>query len=209
VLLQPLGHLSFFLRTAKLQRIFQLFLRLFAFAYLFLHSVFKECLMSKTIVDTFFETSEKLPKGMKEFLKWLQKNAPPHIDRLVHELHDDLFDEIDCLDCANCCKTVGPAIKDVDIERLSKYLKIKPSKLIEQYMEIDDEQDYVFRSHPCPFLCNDNYCSVYEGRPKACREYPHTDRRRVMQLIQLHKKNIECCPVVFELFNRLKSTLKR
>jgi len=159
------------------------------------------------IIARFFETTDKSPKGMKEFIKWLSKNAPANIDNLVHELHDDVFQEVDCLACANCCKTVGPAIKDVDIDRLSKYMKIKPSKLIEQYMVIDDEHDYIFNTHPCPFLLSDNCCSVYESRPKACREYPHTDRRRVMQLIQLHKTNIQYCPAVYEVFCRLKVKL--
>lgn len=165
--------------------------------------------MSKSIVESFFETGEKVPKTMKEFLKWLNKHAPANIDTLMHELHNDVFEEVDCLECANCCKTVGPAIKDVDIDRLSKHMRIKPSKLIEQYMEMDDENDYIFRSHPCPFLMDDNYCTVYEARPKACREYPHTDRRRAMQLLQIHKKNIECCPAVFEVFKRLKVKLKQ
>ena len=46
--------------------------------------------MSKSIVETFFETSDKLPKGMKEFLKWLGKHAPANIDVLLHELHNDV-----------------------------------------------------------------------------------------------------------------------
>jgi Fe-S-cluster containining protein len=162
---------------------------------------------SKSIIDRFNETNDKLPKAMKEFIKWLQKNAPSNIDNLIHELHDEVFEAVDCLECANCCKTVGPAITDVDIERLSKHLKIKPSKLIELHIEMDDEHDYIFKAHPCPFLLSDNYCSVYDSRPKACREYPHTDRRRSMQLLQLHKTNITFCPAVYEVFNRLKVKL--
>lgn len=165
--------------------------------------------MADSIINRFFAAKEKMPKQTADFIKWLKKAAPSNIDDLIHELHDEVFDEVDCLDCANCCKTVGPAIKDVDIDRLSKHLKLKPSKLVELYMEIDEEQDYIFRTHPCPFLCDDNYCSVYESRPKACREYPHTDRRRVMQLINLHKRNIECCPAVFEVFERLRLKLKK
>lgn len=34
---------------------------------------------------------------------------------------------------------------------------------------------------PCPLLGRDNYCAVYADRPKACREYPHTDRRNTME----------------------------
>ena len=165
--------------------------------------------MEQSIISAFFNTEPKLSVSMKEFIKWLGKNAPSDIDSIVHEIHNDVFEEVDCLQCANCCKTVGPAIKDVDIDRLSKYLRIKPSKLIDDFLMMDDDMDYIFRNHPCPFLMTDNYCSIYDSRPKACREYPHTDRRRVMQIINLHKKNIECCPAVFEVFTRLKKKLKK
>ena len=160
--------------------------------------------MEQSIISDFFKAEPKLSVSMKEFIKWLGKNAPSDIDSIVHEIHDDVFEEVDCLQCANCCKTVGPAIKDVDIDRLSKFLRIKPSKLIDDYLIMDEDFDYIFRNHPCPFLMTDNYCSVYDSRPKACREYPHTDRRRVMQIINLHKKNIEYCPAVYEVFTRLK-----
>lgn len=162
---------------------------------------------SQSIINEFFIAEPKLTSSMKEFIKWLNKHAPKDIDSIVHNIHNEVFEHVDCLQCANCCKTVGPAITDVDIDRLSKYLRIKPSKLIDDYVEIDSDGDYIFRNHPCPFLLSDNYCNVYESRPKACREYPHTDRRRVMQIIQLHKKNIECCPAVFEIFKQLKTQL--
>lgn len=163
--------------------------------------------MKQTIIQKFFSTQEKLPRQTQDFLQWLKKNAPSNIDQLIQELHDQVFCDVDCLECANCCKMVGPAIKDIDIDRLAKHMKVKPSKLVEVHMMMDDEGDYIFREHPCPFLMDDNYCMVYEARPRACREYPHTDRRRAMQLLQLHKKNIECCPVVFEVFERLRIKL--
>lgn len=129
-------------------------------------------------------------------------------DRLVHQLHDEIFEEIDCLQCGNCCKTLGPGIYDRDVERLAKVLRIKPSQVVEQYLEQDNDGSYVFKSMPCPFLMSDNYCSVYEHRPKACREYPHTDRKKFYQLISLTIKNTYTCPAAFELLERLKQRLK-
>ncbi|MBN2395805.1 MAG: YkgJ family cysteine cluster protein, partial [Candidatus Atribacteria bacterium] len=62
-----------------------------------------------------------------------------------------------------------------------------------------------FNETPCPFLMPDNYCMVYESRPKACREYPHTDRRRMVQILKLTQKNCEVCPVVYAIVKDLMS----
>jgi len=140
----------------------------------------------------------------RAFFKRLKKKQPRNLDDMVHQLHDDVFAEFDCLTCANCCSSISPIVTDKDIERLARHLKMKPAQLIEQYLHLDEEQDYVFNDTPCPFLMTDNYCMVYEYRPKACREYPHTDRRRFAQILQLTLKNCEVCPIVYEVVERLK-----
>ena len=143
-------------------------------------------------------------KENKDLVKKLKKSKPKNLDDTVHQLHDEVFEKIDCLDCANCCKTTSPAIYERDIDRLAKHLKMKPSKLIEQYLEKDTDNDYVFRSAPCPFLDHENYCMVYESRPLACREYPHTNRKRFYQVLDLSLKNTEICPAVAGIFEQLK-----
>ncbi len=148
--------------------------------------------------------TKKSRKEIKGLIKHLKKKKPKNLDDVVHQMHDDLFAIFSCLDCANCCKTIGPRLTDKDIDRLAKHLKIKPSAFIEQYVEIDEDNDFVFRDHPCPFLLPDNYCIVYENRPKACREYPHTDRKRFIQIFELSHKNCETCPIVYEVFEHLK-----
>lgn len=74
---------------------------------------------------------------------------------------------------------------------------------ISQHLYMDEDRDYVFRQTPCPFLMADNYCCVYENRPRACREYPHTDRTRFYQILNLTLKNCEVCPVVFAITDEL------
>jgi uncharacterized protein len=138
------------------------------------------------------------------FIKRIKKKKPKNLDDVVQELHVLAFSTFDCLDCANCCKTIGPRLIDKDIERLAKYLKMKISDFTEKYILTDEDGDFVFREHPCPFLLPDNYCMVYESRPKACREYPHTDRKRFYQILELSHKNCETCPVVYEIFEELK-----
>nr|MDK7631844.1 YkgJ family cysteine cluster protein [Globicatella sanguinis] len=82
----------------------------------------------------------------------------------------------------NCCKTTGPLFTQKDIERLAKVFRMKPSLFIEKYLRIDEDNDYVLQQLPCPFLDSENYCLVYEDRPKACKEYPHTDRKKFHQI---------------------------
>ncbi|NDW19512.1 YkgJ family cysteine cluster protein [Dysgonomonas sp. 216] len=125
------------------------------------------------------------------------------MDTVVHILHNEAFEKIDCLECANCCRTLGPAIYDRDIERMAKAVKMKPSTFVEQYLQVDEDGDYVFKTMPCPFLMPDNYCSIYEARPKACREYPHTDRKKFSQIYKLTVKNASTCPVAYEVLTGL------
>ena len=137
-------------------------------------------------------------------IKNLKKLGAAELDECIHALHEKYEEEIDCLECGNCCKSISPAMKDRDVERIAKYLKVKASELVADHLEIDDEGDYVFRSQPCPFIGEDNNCSVYPARPKACREYPHTDRNRQHQILNTSKKNIAVCPIVYAIFKELR-----
>lgn len=143
-------------------------------------------------------------KEFKQLLSQLKKIDSGKVDRQFHELHDQAFNEIDCLDCANCCRTLGPRITDVDIRRISIALKLKERDFIEKYLHLDEDKDFVFKHMPCPFLDAENYCTIYENRPKACREYPHTDRKRVIQIADLTLKNSSICPAVYYILERLK-----
>ncbi len=142
-----------------------------------------------------------------KFLKSLKRKDRKKIDALAEEMHDEIFEEIDCLKCANCCKTISPIVREADLRRMAAHLKMKESKLIESYLLIDDDGDYVMNSAPCPFLGSDNYCSIYEARPKACREYPHIDHKPFTSINNLHKVNTLTCPAVYHSLERLKKIL--
>ena len=140
----------------------------------------------------------------KKFLEKLKRTRPRDLDDVVHTIHTDIFQKTDCLTCANCCKSISPMITDKDIERIAKHLKMRPSLFTEKYLHLDQENDYVFNDAPCSFLMNDNYCSIYKVRPKACREYPHTDSKNFHKLLDLTLKNTLVCPAVFEIVEELK-----
>ncbi len=154
------------------------------------------------------EEANNSSKENKRFLEKLKRKKPKDLDIVVAELHYEVFEYIDCLECANCCKSISPVIIDRDIDRIAKHLKISPSEMTKQYLELDKEDDYVFRETPCPFLMPDNYCMIYEVRPRACREYPHTNRKRFFQINTLTWKNTFICPAVFNVVDKLKEIYK-
>jgi Fe-S-cluster containining protein len=143
-------------------------------------------------------------RSNRELINKLKRKPPSDLDERVRELHREVFSRINCLECANCCRTLGPRITDKDISRIAKYLKLRPSDLTEMYLRIDEDGDYVFREMPCPFLRPDNYCNIYEQRPSACRDYPHTDRKRFYQVLDLALKNSFTCPGVLEVLGKIK-----
>lgn len=147
-------------------------------------------------------------KDNKKLIQLLKKRKPKDLDQITSDLHDEVFSWIDCLECANCCKSISPIITDKDIQRIARYLKMKPSSLVDTYLVLDHEHDYVFKTQPCPFLGPDHYCSIYSARPKACAEYPHTDRKKFQQLLNLSLKNTSICPAVTEVFIGLKKHYK-
>lgn len=143
----------------------------------------------------------------KKFFAKLRKKPPKKLDYLMQELHEDEFSRTDCLECANCCKTTGPLFTDKDISRIAKHFKMKEQAFIAQFLRIDEENDYVLQSVPCTFLGADNYCSIYEVRPKACREFPHTDRKKFQQISNITLKNVAICPAAYNIVEKMKKSI--
>lgn len=162
--------------------------------------------MEKTLQELPQRAKDTHPENKKFFTK-LKKKPPKHLDQLMSELHEDEFERTDCLTCANCCKTTGPLFTDKDVRRIAKHLRIKEQKFIETYLRVDDENDMVLQKVPCSFLGADNYCSIYDIRPKACREFPHTNRKKFQQISNLTLKNVAVCPAAFNIVEEMKKRL--
>jgi len=158
-------------------------------------------------LDRFREQAQQRSADNKKYLQSLKRKDARTVDDKFHQLHDEVFEEIDCLTCANCCNTTSPIFYQTDIERVSKALRMKPGDFVEKYLRVDEDKDYVLKSSPCPFLDSENHCVVYEDRPKACREYPHTNRKKMVQITELTYKNTLVCPAVLEMVERLKKIL--
>ena len=146
-------------------------------------------------------------KETTSFLAKLKQKPPKNLDQTVTKIHEEVFEKTDCLQCGNCCRTTGPLLLPKDVEILARYLKLKPGNFIEHYCRVDEDGDTIFKSMPCPFLGKDNFCSVYEFRPKACREFPHTNRKKLYQINHLTIKNVAICPAAFDVVERLKKVI--
>ena len=147
--------------------------------------------------------------ALKKKLVSLKKTNNRLLDTQFHAAHVKTFKGIDCLSCANCCKTTSPIFRKVDIDRISKSMGMKSGKFENEFLRVDEDGDFVLKSSPCYFLGSDNKCSIYDVRPLACREYPHTDRKNMFQIIDLTAKNLEICPAVAKIVTEMEGNVKK
>ncbi|PIE99958.1 MAG: zinc/iron-chelating domain-containing protein [Maribacter sp.] len=152
------------------------------------------------------KAAEKHSSNKKFFAK-LKRKPPKNLDYVMRDLHEAEFERTDCLACANCCKATGPLFTNIDIGRISKFFRMKPQKFIAQFLRVDEDNDYVLQEVPCAFLGDDNFCSIYDVRPKACRGFPHTDRKKFQQIGNLTLKNVAICPAAFNIVEEMKKRL--
>jgi Fe-S-cluster containining protein len=139
----------------------------------------------------------------KEYKRFLQRADKKKVLKQLPDLHEEAFEKVDCLQCANCCKNYSPRFKTPDIKRISKHLQMKEGVFIDTYLTIDAEGDYVLKSKPCPFLEVDNRCSIYEVRPSDCERFPYTDEDVLLRRAHLTLKNVTFCPATYYVMERL------
>ncbi|MEO5944520.1 MAG: YkgJ family cysteine cluster protein [Ferruginibacter sp.] len=156
--------------------------------------------MENELLHNWQKKSDDHQKKYKQFLQRADKNK---VLKQLPDLHEEAFSNINCLNCAACCKNYSPRFKTPDIKRISKHLKLKEGDFIEKYLVLDKEGDYVVNSKPCPFLGNDNYCSIYNERPSDCARFPYTDEDVILKRQPLTLKNSTFCPAVYFVLEKL------
>ncbi len=149
------------------------------------------------------EKAKSNKKLVKQKLQQLDTSNSGVLDFTFHKLHEEVFAKTDCLDCANCCKTTSPIFEQQDIDRVAKRKKITTGEFITKYLYMDEEGDFVLQNAPCSFLNTDNTCGIYDVRPKACSEYPHTNRKKMHEILDLTYENAFVCPAVSEIIRML------
>ncbi len=160
--------------------------------------------MPESVLVNWEIKSKERAKVYRDFLAKANKNA---VLKVLPDLHEAAFEKIDCLSCGNCCKGYSPRFKTPDIKRISKVLGLRESKFIDKYLTIDQEGDYVLISKPCPFLGDDNFCSIYEDRPSDCKRFPYTDEDVFIKRQVITLKNSSFCPAVYFVLEKLTAQL--
>lgn len=161
--------------------------------------------MSDSLLENWEAKSKEHTKRYKGFLQRTHKND---VIYKLPDLHEEAIEKVNCLSCANCCKNYSPRFKTPDIKRISKVVGMKESVFIDTYLRIDEEGDYVLKTKPCPFLGDDNYCSIYEDRPSDCKRFPYTDEDVFIKRPALTLKNASFCPIVYVVIEKLMEATK-
>ncbi|HAK44342.1 MAG TPA: zinc/iron-chelating domain-containing protein [Spirochaeta sp.] len=155
-------------------------------------------------LESELQKAQNLYKENKKLIEKLKRWKRKDLDALFVEVHEAVFADLDCRECGNCCKSLGPKVNNRDIERIGKYINMRAGKVRNNYLDVDEDNDFVFQSMPCPFLKEDNFCSIYEARPRACKEYPHTDYPNMQKKLNLTLKNSLICPAVYRMLNKIR-----
>jgi uncharacterized protein len=157
----------------------------------------------------FKKTFEAKGKRLRRFITRIDNNPPPGLYLIAKQTDNQVWREVNCTSCANCCKVMSPTYSVRDIKRISAYLGMTPKDFKEKWLCIDKKDgDWMNKSRPCQFLdLKSNKCSVYEVRPADCAGFPHLIKKPVTDYVYLHKQNIEYCPATLLFVQKLQEAI--
>jgi uncharacterized protein len=140
----------------------------------------------------------------KRFLTRLEKKAPKGLEQITADLEKETWKEVDCLTCANCCKSMTPTYTPADIRRISAHFGQTPTEFKEKWLYKEKSSgDWMNKKQPCQFLnLEDNKCSIYPIRPADCAGFPHLPKK-MKHYAHVHKQNIEYCPATYKIVEKM------
>ena len=160
------------------------------------------------LIQRYSRHNEAEDYSFREFLKVRLNLSNKEVDKIAQETTEEVWKQIDCLTCGNCCRTLQIVVDDSDIQRLARRLAMTTQQFSRQYVQTAPDRTKHFIATPCSFLGADNRCSVYEDRPQACRDFPYLHaadfRSRSLMMIA----NTSTCPIVFNVWQQLKVRFK-
>ena len=146
----------------------------------------------------------KYKRKMRVFLGKIEKNPPRGLDKIAFQVDKEVWEEIDCLTCANCCKSMTPTFTKKDISRISAHFNQTQAEFKEKWLYQDKKGDWT--KTPCQFLDKKtNMCSIYEIRPADCAGFPHLAKKKMVQYIDVHKQNVEYCPATYKMVEKMQT----
>lgn len=143
--------------------------------------------------------------SFKKFLKKVETKPPRHLYKTMIDIDAAVWQEIDCLTCANCCKKMTPTFTDKDIKRIAKHLDMKEQEFKDKWLYYDKKDgDWMNTKQPCQFLnLQTNMCSIYEVRPADCSGFPHFKKKEPTLYMHVHQQNIQYCPATYKMVEKL------
>ena len=142
--------------------------------------------------------------AFRKFLNKSEKQPPSAIDKITPEVEKEVWKEIDCLSCANCCKKMTPTFTKTDLKRISAHFGQTPDEFRKQWLTKDRNKDLVNKNQPCQFLnLKDNKCSIYAIRPVDCAGFPHLSKKKWVEYAHVHKQNIDYCPATYRMVEKI------
>lgn len=143
-------------------------------------------------------------RRLRNFLTRLEKKKIRGLDNLVAAADKKVWKEVDCLGCANCCKTMSPTYTKEDVKRISNHLEMTEKAFREKWLYKDKSGDWMNKTQPCQFLnLQTNMCSVYSVRPRDCAGFPHHTKRKMTDYMHVYKQNIEYCPATYKIVEQI------
>jgi uncharacterized protein len=141
----------------------------------------------------------------KDYKDWFdKKHDPTLVDGKARELTQIAYQKTNCLSCAKCCLTTVTVFDREDIANAAKQIAISQKQFIKDYLIRDVDDSYTTISVPCPMLdLETHYCKIYEARPKACRSFPHTDRKHFLRRKKAHLANASFCLITQDVMDGL------
>lgn len=160
--------------------------------------------MKKINLRLFKQKAESNKKTFRAYLTRLVKSKPRNIEKNIIRLEKEVWKEVDCLSCGNCCKTMTPTFTQKDINRISKHFGETPKEFYKKWLKKDRHGDVVNKKEPCQFLnLKDNKCSIYPIRPADCSGFPHLPKK-MADYAHVHKQNLVFCPATYKLLEKMQ-----
>jgi uncharacterized protein len=154
-------------------------------------------------------TAARKKKPLSLFLDKFDEIVPEDLAIQVAREDAKVWRDINCMECANCCKTMTPTYTKADIKRISAHLDMKPKEFMDKWLiKEEDSGDWINKTQPCQFLA-DNKCSIYEVRPADCAQFPHHNKKPFDLYNDTFKNNLVHCPATLLLVDRLKKVVEK
>lgn len=144
----------------------------------------------------------------------LRRHLKRHVfvERRLRSIAEEVEEAIDCTQCANCCRSATVRLKDRDVPKLAKALRLSERKFLDRYGEMTEDEGWILKRNPdgsCPFLAG-NLCTVYEVRPSTCEDFPHLVRGPGSLVARMWEMPDRACycPIVYNTLEAWKVETK-